>query len=163
MTRASRILIIGGLVLALWGMGYGLFYAVFVEHQTLDRLGGTLAAAFTSAAGRQMSQSNASLDAYARASYDYVRQVDVHSHWLGLALVLIVLGLAFERVELPENTRTLVAIGLLLGSILFPLGVILQTLMTGPLPSALAILGAALVTAGLAAAALGLVRSPRGA
>ena len=50
MTRSGRLLVIGGLLLAVWGMTYGLYYAVFVEHQTLDTIGGSLTNAFVHAA-----------------------------------------------------------------------------------------------------------------
>src|SRR5207237_1444333 len=82
--RARKVLVFGGLALAAFGMLYGLYYAVFVEHQTLDQMGGSLANAFVHAAQRQMADSRAALDAYASVKYDYVRQVDVHSHWIGL-------------------------------------------------------------------------------
>lgn len=127
MTGSSRLLIFGGLSLAAFGMLYGLHYAVFVEHQTLDRLGGSLAQAFAHAAQRQPEQSKAALDAYAETKYDYVRQVDAHSHWIGLAMLMIVLGVLFERVNFSEGTRQLIAFCLLAGSAVFPLAVILQT------------------------------------
>jgi len=34
-----------------WGCLYGLYYAVLVEHQMLDQMGGALATAFVNAAG----------------------------------------------------------------------------------------------------------------
>ena len=38
MNGPRKLLITSGLLLAMWGMGWGLIYAVFVEHQTLDAL-----------------------------------------------------------------------------------------------------------------------------
>jgi hypothetical protein len=84
--------------LAALGMLYGLHYAIFVEHQTLDRMGASLAQAFTSAAVRDTVAGHGAIDAYASTKYDYVRQVDVHSHWIGLGMLLIVLGAAFVLV-----------------------------------------------------------------
>ena len=52
MSSARKVLLVGGLSLAAFGMLYGLHYAVFVEHQTLDRMGASLAQAFASASGR---------------------------------------------------------------------------------------------------------------
>ena len=43
MSSARKLLVFGGLTLAAVGMLYGLHYAVFVEHQTLDTMGGALA------------------------------------------------------------------------------------------------------------------------
>jgi hypothetical protein len=158
MSSARKVLIAGGTVLALLGMLYGLHYAVFVEHQTLDRMGGSLASAFVSAAERNLPESRSALDAYAAAKYDYVRQVDLHGHWIGLAMLMIVLGVVFDELAFDERARLAIALAMLVGSIMFPLGVILQTLRMGPLGSALAIAGSALVIAALGATAVGLMR-----
>ena len=158
MTTDRKILILGGLALAAFGMLYGLHYALFVEHQTLDGMGASLAGAFVQAAQHHASESTAALDQYTRTKYVYVRQVDVHSHWGGLAMLLIVLGMVFERVNLSQGIRTWIATALLIGSISFPLGVLLQTTMKGPFPSALAIVGSALVTVALLFSAWGFAR-----
>ncbi len=158
MNRARKLLIFGGLALAFLGMLYGLHYAVFVEHQTLDRMGGSLATAFSRAAERRMPDAHTAINAYAATKYDYIRQVDLHSHWTGLAMLMIVLGVVFDDVAFRERTRFAIAMALLAGSVLFPLGVILQTLHMAPLGSALAIAGSGLVIAGLAATAVGFVK-----
>jgi hypothetical protein len=159
MTPSRRLLVFGGITLAALGMLYGLHYALFVEHQTLDRMGGSLSEAFVRAAQGQMPQAHDAIDTYASTKYDYVRQVDVHSHWTGLAMLMIVLGVAFDGVGFSERVRAWIAGSLLAGSVLFPLGVILQTSSHGSvLGSALAIVGSGLVTLGLAAAAWGFTR-----
>lgn len=159
MTRSRKILVFGGLALAAFGMLYGLYYALFVEHQTLDHMGGSLAQAFASAAERNPAQSNLALEAYGSTKYDYVRQVDAHSHWIGLGMIMVVLGLAFERVNFTEAFRQWIALALLLGSIVFPLAVLLQTYHHGsPVAKALAVFGPALVIAALAATTWGFAR-----
>lgn len=160
MTRSRKILLLGGLALALLGMLYGLHYAVFVEHQTLDHMGGSLAESFAAAAQRNSADSISALQAYGAAKYDYVRQVDIHSHWIGLAMIMIVLGAAFDRVNFSEAFRQLIALVLLSGSVLFPLAVFLQTYDHGALIfKALAVVGSALVIAALAATAVGFYRA----
>lgn len=160
MNGGRRMLVIGGIVLAALGMLYGLHYAVFVEHQTLDRMGGSLAQAFLSAAQRNTFEAHGAIDAYASTKYDYVRQVDVHSHWIGLAMVLIVLGVAFDNVAFGPQVRMWVAVALVGGSFVFPLGVILQTVThRAAFASALAILGSATVTIALGAVVWGFARS----
>jgi low temperature requirement protein LtrA len=139
-------------------MLYGLHYAVFVEHQTLDRMSGSLAGAFAHAAERGGDDSQDALTAYRETKYDYVRQVDLHSHWIGLAMLLIVLGVVFDEVAFAERARFAVALAMLAGSIVFPLGVILQTVHMAPLGSVLAIAGSALVIAALGATAVGFMR-----
>ena len=106
-----------------------------------------------------MPESQAALDAYAEAKYVYTRQVDVHSHWIGLGLLLIVLGAAFERVAFGDRLRSLLALSLLVGAAIFPLGVILQIYDHGPAPRAMAILGSGLVIAALSGVALGFARA----
>jgi len=161
MSGARKILIFGGVALAAFGMLYGLHYAVFVEHQTLDGMGGSLMAAFTSGAERNMPQARASIEAYASTKYKYVRQVDVHSHWIGLAMLMIVLGTAFDSVALNARMQMLVAFALLTGSVVFPLGVMLQTLTHGgTLANICAIAGSGLVIMSLALTAFGFARSP---
>jgi hypothetical protein len=158
MIDARKLLILGGLALAVVGMSYGLYFAVFVEHQTLDTIGGSLATSFVRAAERKLPESQASLDAYAETKYVYTRQVDVHSHWIGLGMLLIVLGAAFDRVGFGERLRSLLALSLLVGAAIFPLGVILQTYDHGSAPRAIAIVGSGLVIAALSAVALGFAR-----
>ena len=159
MTGSSRLLIFGGLALAAFGMLYGLHYAVFVEHQTLDQLGGSLTEAFQHAADRHAAQSTAALDAYGQTKYDYVRQVDAHSHWIGLAMLMIVLGVLFERLNFSEGVRQVIALSLLVGSAVFPLSVIQQTYHHGAMIlKALAVASSALVILGMAATAWGFAR-----
>ena len=159
MNPARTILIVGGITLAALGMLYGLHYAVFVEHQTLDRMGGSLAQAFVHAAERNPLSARDAVDAYASTKYDYVRQVDIHSHWIGLGMVLIVLGIAFGQLGFSRRSQIWIAIALLAGSFLFPLGVILQTVKHGAVfASAMAIFGSATVTIALAAVVWGFWR-----
>ena len=158
MNQARKFLVFGGIFLAALGMVYGLHYAVFVEHQTLDRMGGSLAGAFTFAAERRWDDSQLALIAYRETKYDYVRQVDAHSHWIGLAMLMIVLGVVFDDVAFGERARWAIALAMLVGSIVFPLGVVLQTARMAPLGSALAIGGSALVIVALGATAVGFMR-----
>jgi predicted histidine transporter YuiF (NhaC family) len=159
MTGSRKFLVLGGMTLAALGMLYGLYYAIFVEHQTLDQMGGSLAQAFASAAKRNLPQSQTALQSYTAAKYDYVRQVDAHSHWIGLGMLMIVLGVLFGRVNFTETVRQAIAISLLAGSTVFPLAVILQTYHHGALVfKALAVVGPGLVIFGLAATAWGFAR-----
>ena len=159
MSGAQKILIVGGMVLATVGMLYGLHYALFVEHQTLDGMGAALTESFVAAAERQPPNSQSALAVYSKTKYAYVRQVDVHSHWIGLAMLLIVLGAVFDQVAFEERIRQWLAVALLTGAVIFPLGVWLQTAMAGPVPSAVAIAGSALVTLALGLTIAGFARS----
>jgi hypothetical protein len=155
---ARRVLLFGGIALAILGMSYGLWYAVFAEHQALDGIGHSLASGFQAAAERDSAGAENALLQYRRAKYAYDRQVDVHGHWIGLAMLLIVLAIAFDNVALSEKLKQLLAWALLLGATLFPLGVLMQTWSHGALPRAVAILGSALVIAALSGVVFGLMR-----
>jgi hypothetical protein len=155
---ARKLLLVGGIALAIFGMSYGLWYAVFAEHQALDGIGHSLSSSFQAAAERKPDAADNALLQYRQAKYAYDRQVDVHGHWIGLAMLLIVLAVGFDRLDLSERSKLLLAWALFLGSVFFPLGVLLQTWSHGPLPKAIAILGSALVIVALAGAVLGFLR-----
>lgn len=161
MERSRKIMLVGGLLLTLWGMGYGLYYALFDEHQTLERMGERLVAGFAHAANREMPQARAALGEFGETKFEYVREVDVHSHWTGLAMLLVLFGIVFDRVAFDERWRCWLAILLVVGSVLFPLGVILQTVDRGLGPQALAVLGAVALIVALGAVAAGFARSGR--
>lgn len=159
MSGSRRVLIIGGVALAIFGMLYGLHYALFIEHQTLDGMGVSLTDGFVAAAQRNPADARAAIAVYGQTKYKYVRQVDAHSHWIGLAMLMIVLGAVFDRVALGEKIRRWLAIALLVGSILFPFGVLVQTATHGGVfASGLAIAGSALVTLSLGVIAIGFAR-----
>lgn len=159
MSRSRRLLIVVGVALTVWSASFGLWYAVFDEHQTLERMGVSLATGFARAAERRMAEAHGELDAYAATRFEYVREVDVHSHWGGLAMLLIVLGVVFDRVGWQERVRERLAAMLAAGSLLFPLGVILQTAAAGPIPRVLAAVAAGLVIAALTGVAVGFARA----
>ncbi len=155
---ARQLLLLGGISLAILGMSYGIWYAAFAEHQALDGIGRSLSSGFQAAAERNSVGAENSLLSYREAKYVYDRQVDVHGHWIGLGMLLIVLAIGFDHVGLPEKIKLLLAWTLLIGSALFPLGVLMQTWSHGPLPRAIAILGSGLVIIALAGMVLGLTR-----
>jgi hypothetical protein len=161
MSAARRLLIVGGIALALLGMTYGVWYAVFAEHQELDGIGRSLATGFSAAARRDAAAADAALNQYKNSKYAYDRHVDVHGHWTGLAMVLIVLGIGIDRMGFSEGFKMLLAAALLFGSFLFPLGVLLQTLSGGSVPRELAVAGSALVIASLAGMTVGFARGQK--
>jgi hypothetical protein len=157
-SNPRRVLIFGGLALIIFAMSYGLWYALFAEHQALEGMGGALGTGFAQAASGDLNSSHHSIQQYARIKYDYVRHVDVHSHWGGLAMILIVLGVMFDRVGFSERRRLYLALTLLAGSFIFPLGVILQTVSNSIFPSFLAVAGSALMISGMVLVAIGFSR-----
>lgn len=160
MSAARKLLIFSGIAMASLGMLYGLHYALFVEHQTLDQLGGSLAAGFVHAANRQMPEAHTAIDEYAAVKYNYVRQVDLHSHWIGLGMIMIVLGFVFDDVAFGSRMQFWLALAFAIGATTFPLGVILQTFTHGAaFASAMAIGGSGLVIASMSFIAIGFARA----
>ncbi|HKD81114.1 MAG TPA: hypothetical protein VKH81_15570 [Candidatus Angelobacter sp.] len=153
-----QLLLFGGIALAILSMSYGLWYAVFAEHQALDDIGMSLTSGFQAAAQRNPTDAEKALLQYRQAKYNYDRQVDVHGHWLGLSMLLIVLALAADQISISEKSKRLLASCLILGCVLFPLGVLMEIWSNGPFPRAVAIAGSALVLASLAGIVLGVLR-----
>ena len=161
MSAARRLLVAGGIALALLGMIYGVWYAVFAEHQELDGIGRALTTSFSAAAKRDFTATETALQEYREWKYKYDRHVDAHGHWIGLAMLLVVLGFAFDQVGFGKKTKMALARSLLTGAFLFPLGVMLETFNHGYWPRALAVAGSALVIGSLALVTLGMARRPR--
>lgn len=155
--NARQILLLGGVALAILGMGYGLWYAVFAEHQALDGIGRSLSSGFQAAAARDSAAADKALLQYREAKYAYDRQVDVHGHWIGLSMLLIVLAVGSDQLALPGKWKLRLAWIVVLGSALFPSGVLMQTWSHGTLPKAVTILGSSMVIAGLAGMTRGLL------
>jgi hypothetical protein len=156
--KAQQLLLFGGLALAVLGMSYGLWYAVFAEHQALNGIGMSLTSGFQAAAQRNAAGAEKALLQYQQAKYNCDRQVDVHGHWLGLSMLLIVLAIAADRISIVEKWKFLLALSLLVGSVLFPFGVLMQTWSHGTLPRAAAIVGSAMEITSLAGMVLGFLR-----
>ena len=155
---AKQVLLIGGLALAILGMSYGLWYAAFAEHQALDGIGQSLTSSFQAAAGKDSPAAEKSLLQYREAKYRYDRQVDVHGHWLGLCMLLIILAIGYDHVSFSQKLKTLLAWILLIGSAFFPLGVLMQTWSHGPAPRYVAALASAMVIIALVGMVLGFLR-----
>lgn len=158
MSRSQQLLICAGLALLILAMGYGLWYAAFAEHQRLDQVGGSLAASFAGAAAGDMHGSDRQLHAYGEAKYLYVREVDAHSHWGGLAILLLLFGASFDRVGFTEHIRRWLAAALAASSFAFPLSIFLEEFDQGHWPRMLAVLTSAVLIASMMMVAAGFMR-----
>ena len=158
MSASQRVMVIGGLVLAIFGMIYGLWYAVYDEHQTLERMGVSLASSFAAGAERDLVAAQQALVDYGVYAAEYDREVHAHAHWITLGFLWIVIGIAFNRVSYSEPTRLLLAIALVGGSFVFPLGVFLESYTVSSIVRLLAYAGSAAVLLGMAAVTIGLFR-----
>ncbi len=162
MTAAKRILILTGIALIACTMCFGVGYALFDEHQTLVGMGMYMAGGFMEAASGDMDAAFASLDAYGALSVEYRNEIHSHGHWGMLSLILIILGLMFDRVSLSEKQGVMLASLLAFSTAAFPLGVLLQIGPAASLGQILSVLGSLGMVVGLLAAVYGLLKSSPG-
>ena len=147
--------------MALSTMAFGVGYALFDEHQTLVGMGTFLATGFMEAAGGNMDAAFSALDSYGALSQEYRNEVHSHGHWGMLSLILIVLGLVFDRVALGERHAVMLAVLLALSTTLFPLGVLLQIGPAAALGKACSIAGSTGMVMGLLVAVVALLKAKR--
>jgi len=126
MIASQRILILSGMALIACTMAFGVGYALFDEHQTLVGMGTHMATGFMEASRGNMDSAYAALDSYGALSQEYRNEIHSHGHWGMLSLILIVLGLVFDRLTLSEKQGLMLAGVLACSAALFPLGVLLQ-------------------------------------
>ena len=159
MTGSQKILLSGGLALAILGMAYGFWYAVADEHPTLERMGVSLASAFAEVAKGEMDPAREFLKTYGETRFEYIREVHTHGHLVALSTLLLVLGLFFNQLAFTERIRFYLASLLVFGTAALPLGSLLEIMLSGPVPKAVALLGAVSLIGGLGAVAAGLLLS----
>ena len=160
MSTAQRILILTGIALIAMTMAYGVGYALFDEHQTLVGMGTLMATGFMEAAKGDMAAAFQALDAYGDLSREYRNEVHSHGHWGMLSLILIALGLMFDRLSLNERQGVLLAALLAASAALFPFGVLLQIGPAAVIGKILAIIGSVGMVIGLLGAVWGILRAP---
>ena len=162
MTGAQRILILTGIALIACTMAFGVGYAVFDEHQTLVGMGMHMATGFMEASGGNMESAYAALDAYGALSQEYRNEVHSHGHWGMLSLILIVLGLVFDRLDFSRQQTLLLAWLLAASTALFPLGVLLQIGPAAGIGKLLAVAGSMGMVFGLLITVYGLLKARQG-
>jgi hypothetical protein len=143
-------------------MAYGVAYALFDEHQTLVGMGTQIATGFMEASNGDMNAAYAALDSYGDLTREYRNEVHSHGHWGMLSLILIVLGLSFDRLALTEKHGVLLACLLAASATFFPLGVLLQIGPAAGLGKILSMGGSVGMILGLLAAVYGLLKSDPG-
>jgi hypothetical protein len=156
MTASQRWLIFSGLALVTAGMVFGFVYTYAVDHQTLPLLREAYRDAFTGAAAHDALASQAALEQAGVMNYRYVRIVDVHTHVIKLATVLLLAGLVYPLVGWSEKTKKVAALCFVAGSVIFPTGVFAEIFSRSMVPKAAAAGGALLVIVSFAVILTGL-------
>lgn len=158
MNSENRILILTGLALLSLTMFFGVWYAVFDEHQTLVGMGVSMASGFVEAARGDLDAAYAALEEYGRINREYRRELHFHGHWGLLGLVLLVYGMVAHSLSFAARTRVLLAVVLALSAFAFPLGVYLQIGPAHALGKVLSMLGSAGMVLGMLALTVGILR-----
>lgn len=157
MSAAQRTLIRIALLLVAAGIALGFFHATVVRYNTMPVL--QYQAHWTAASPAAESGAEAAIRAAEYQSYTYTRVVDAHTHIIKLATVLLLIAILYPLIALPEKRRRMVAIAMVVGIFVFPLGVLSEIYLRGPLGPAVAAIGAMLVILSFAGLVWGLHRS----
>lgn len=157
MLTGQKVLIVGGLLVSILGLCFGLVYTYLVDHQTLLVLKEDYQGAYVAAARRDSQGMQETLRETRRANYQNVRAIDVHTHLIKMASVVILVGLIFPFIRWPEGARKALAISLFAGAVVFPLGVFAEIFSDSIVPQAVAAGGALLAIASFAIILLGIL------
>jgi len=156
--RENRILILTGLAMIALTMFFGLWYAVFDEHQTLVGMIVAMMNGFLEAARGNLPEAYGAMEEYGRISKEYRREVHFHGHWGFLSLILILYGLVAHTMHFSQRARVRVAACLAASAALFPFGVLLQIGPMDWLGKIFAVLGSIGLVLSMFAVVIGLLR-----
>jgi hypothetical protein len=162
MIFANRSLMTFGLLLATLGMTYGLWYALFDEHQTLQGLGQLMAQTFSHAAENNLEQSFNAMVSLGKLAKEYDREVHFHSHLILLSMLMMVLACCINQASYSEKILNLLALALIVGTLTFPVGVFIQSQGFALLGKILAAFGSTLFLGAFALLTLGFFKAPNG-
>jgi hypothetical protein len=141
MNREQKWLVTGGLLLITVGLVFGVVYGWLVGHGTLLVLKESYGSALRAAAGGDAAEMRSGAQAGQEANYRLVRAVDVHTHIIKMGTVVLLAGLLWPLLGSARKTR--VALGLIGGAVVFPLGVFLEIYTHSMAAQAVAAIGAA--------------------
>jgi len=154
----NRILILSGLALITMTMFFGVYYAVFDEHQTLVGMGVAMMNGFVAAADGDRVAAYAALQQYGEIAAEYKREVHFHGHFGFLSLILILYGLVVHKLGYGRRARVGLASGLAISAAVFPLGVLMQIGSLTSLGTVMAVLGATGLVLAMFAIVIGVLR-----
>jgi hypothetical protein len=122
---ARRLLVIGGIALILAGMLLGDIFAVFVLHQNASRINENLLAATNAVAAHDPSSVPAHFMAIGGLLENRATKVDAHVHMIDFGYLALLLALVQPFVALSESAKRRLAVTLICGAALLPIGVFL--------------------------------------
>ncbi len=158
MTSANKTYIAGGLLLVLIGLIFGVYYAIFDEHQTLVAMGMAFAQSFFEAAAGNEAGVSENIESFRASAFEYIREVSFHAHIIELGTLALIIPLFAHRIGWDDSRKLLIARLFIVGSLVFTLGVLSQTLAFSSVTQAMAVIGSGLVIACVGVLVLGLFK-----
>jgi len=120
---ARRLLVIGGLVLFLSGTILGDVFAVFILHPNADHIGQALAGAIAAVRQHRAEDAGRSFEAIGGFLENRGTKVDAHAHMIGFGYLAMLLAILFPWVRLSEAACRRLAVLLITGGVVLPVGV----------------------------------------
>jgi|SRR5713101_1030036 hypothetical protein len=156
MSGSQRTLTVAALLLVAAGIVFGFAHAAAVRYNTLPVL--QYREHWTAAALASQNGRRDAIQAAEHKGYTYTRVVDAHTHIIKLATVLLLVALVYPLISLPEKRKRTLAIVLITGVCVFPLGVLAEIYVQGRSAQVVAAVGALLVILAFAGMVWGLLR-----
>ncbi len=119
----ARILIFGGILIALAGMLFGEFYAIFHLHQSAATIEDAMLAAVQAVARGDAQAVADPMATIGRMQENMGTKKDTHSHWVQLAYLCLILGLIQPYIALGPTWKKRWASIMVGASFILPLGV----------------------------------------
>jgi len=120
---ARRLLVLGGLALFLGGSIFGDVFAVFILHPNTDRVGQALVAATAAVRRHDAEAVGRSFEAIGGFLENRGTKVDAHAHMIGFGYLAMLIAILFPWIRLSEAASRRLAILLITGGALLPVGV----------------------------------------
>jgi hypothetical protein len=158
MTGWQRKLTLAALWLIAAGILVGLGHAAAAQYNTLPVL--QYRAHWMAASLASQSGPSEAVEAAQHKSYLYTRIIDAHTHIIKLATVLLLVAFVYPIITAPDKRKRTLAVILVTGICVFPLGVVAEIYTRGRSAQGVAALGAMMVILAFAGLVWGLLRSP---
>lgn len=124
--RASRVLLVGGLLLLVWGFLYGALYAAWMESGMATPEVDILKSIVANAAARQQELLGQDFAAYGNFQMFKAINAATHTHINEMGILMLLLSFAQGLLPYSERTRTRWAVAAVAGGFLLPVGILLE-------------------------------------
>ncbi|MEE9263278.1 MAG: hypothetical protein V3V11_02375, partial [Vicinamibacteria bacterium] len=119
----ARILIFGGILIAIVGMLFGEYYAIFHLHQSGMTIEAEMLNSVKAVAAGDSEPIGGSMERIGKMLENMGTKKDTHAHWIQLAYLCLILGLVQPYIALGETWKRRWAIVLVASSFILPVGV----------------------------------------